>query len=222
MMTIHSLFSTPIYQVDLQPDQSTFDGMLKYMRRFDANFSKRQVRSDVGVFGDSLPGLTTDRLHCFPEFQWLTEVLCEHVTEYLQSLSSVKARYSIFVQKSWPVVCHPSGGQVQPHTHRNAHLSAVYYIQSDSQNKTGMIKFMAPLDHYSRTLPIVFNDIDSSFSFEPLQGRLLLFPSSLMHYVDQYFGSISRYSVSYDLMLSSPSDHSLEMVMSNPSSWRQL
>ena len=169
----------------------------------------------------TLPGLTTDRLHWFPEFQWLIEVLREHVTEYLNRYP-VKARYSIFVQKSWPVVCHLSGGQVQPHTHRNAQLSAVYYIQSEPLNKSGMIHFIAPFDHYSRTLPIVFNDIDSSFSFEPLQGRLLLFPSSLMHYVDQYFGSISRYSVSYDLMLSSPSDHSLEMVMSNPSSWRQL
>ena len=222
MMTIHSLFSTPIYQVDLHPDQSTLEGMIKFMKRFDANFSKRQGRSDVGVFGDSLPGMTTDRLHCFPEFQWLTKVLSEHVTEYLQSLSSVQSRYSIFVQKSWPVVCQPNGGKVQPHTHRNAHLSAVYYIQSEPLNKTGMIYFMAPFDHYTRTLPIVFNDSDIRCSFEPLQGRLLLFPSSLMHHVDQYFGSISRYSVSYDLMLSSPSDHSLEMVMSSPASWLKL
>ena len=221
-MTTHLLFTTPIYQADLKPDQSTQDGMLKYMKRFDANFSKRQVRSDVGLFGDSLPGLTTDRLHCFPEFHWLTELLSHHVNEYLNSLSTVKTRYSIFVQKSWPVVCQPSGGQVQPHTHRNSHISAVYYIQSEPHNNSGLIKFMAPLDHYSRTLPIVFNDIDSIFSFEPLSGRLLLFPSSVMHFVDQYFGSISRYSVSYDLLLSSSSDHSLEMVMSNPSSWHQL
>ena len=221
-MTIHSFFSTPIYQIDLQPDTSIHSGMLKYMKRFDSNISKRQRRSDVGMFGDSLPGLTTDRLHCFPEFQWLTEALSGHLTEYLKTLSSIDSHYSVFVQKSWPVVCQPAGGQVLPHTHRNAHLSAVYYVQSEPGNKTGRIKFMAPFDHYSMTLPIDFDDSDSSIVFEPLQGRLLLFPSSLMHRVDQYFGTLPRYSVSYDILLSSDSGMSTEMVMSHPSSWYQM
>lgn len=221
-MTTYSLFPTPIYQADLEPDQSTHEGMLKYMKRFDSNFSKRQSNPGIGVFGDSLPGLTTDRLHCFPEFQWLTNSLSDHVYRYLASLSSAQFDYTIFIQKSWPVVCQPTGGRVQPHTHRNAHLSAVYYVQSEPDNKTGLIKFMASLDHFSRILPVVFNESDNSFAVTPVQGRLLLFPSSLMHFVDQYYGSISRYSVSYDLLLSSPSDFSLEMVMTNPSSWLQL
>jgi len=221
-MSSYSFFSTPIYKVDLQPDTSTYNRMLRYMKRFDSNFSKRQGQSDVGMFGDSLPGLTTDRLHCFPEFQWLTEALSRHLVEYLKVLSSVDFHYSVFVQKSWPVVCQPAGGQVLPHTHRNAHLSAVYYVQSEPGNKTGWIKFMAPLDHYSRTLPISFDDSDSGVDFEPVQGRLLLFPSSLMHRVDKYIGTLPRYSVSYDILLSSDSGMSTEMVMSHPSSWQQI
>ena len=221
-MICHSLFSTPVYQVDLFPDCSVHEGMLKYMKRFDANFSRRLPESGVGIFGDSMPGLTTDQLHCFPEFQWLTRSLSVHVRDYLEILSSVGIDYQIYVQKSWPVVCQPDGGRVQPHTHRNAHLSAVYYIQSEEDNRTGSIQFMASMDHFSRTLPIVFSESDSSFAVSPVQSRLLLFPSLLMHHVDQYFGSTPRYSVSYDLLLASSPGRSAEMVTSNPSSWLRL
>ena len=221
-MACHAIFSTPVYQVDLLPDPLVREGMLKYMKRFDANFSRRLPDSGIGIFGDSMPGLSTDQLHLFPEFKWLTESLSVHVRDYLKILSSARVGCEIYVQKSWPVVCQSDGGRVQPHTHRNAHLSAVYYIQSEADNKTGWIKFMAPMDHFSRALPIPFNDSDSSFAVPPLQGRLLLFPSSLMHCVDQYLGSSPRYSVSYDLMIVSPAGSSAEMVVSSPSAWLKL
>ena len=47
------------------------------------------------------------------------------------------------IQKAWPVVCARNGGTVDLHSHRNAQLSAVFYVLTDPANESGELEFEA-------------------------------------------------------------------------------
>ena len=94
------------------------------------------------------------------------------------------------------------GGTIEPHTHRNAQLSAVFYVRTDADNATGELEFQAPEDYFSHVMAIPYkNAALSGGVFAPKQHRLLIFPSDLTHRVTPYEGSSPRYSVSYDLAI---------------------
>ena len=47
------------------------------------------------------------------------------------------------IQKAWPVVCARNGGTVDLQSHRNAQLSAVFYVLTDPANESGELEFEA-------------------------------------------------------------------------------
>ena len=73
---------------------------------------------------------------------------------------------------------------------------------TDSANESGELEFEAPDDYFSHVMAIPYRDAAVSGGvFAPLPHRLLLFPSDLRHRVLPYEGSGPRYSVSYDLAI---------------------
>ena len=50
-----------------------------------------------------------------------------------------------YIQKAWPVVCARNGIAVDLHSHRNALLSAVFYVFTDPANESGELEFEAPM-----------------------------------------------------------------------------
>ena len=77
-------------------------------------------------------------------FQWLNGQLAEHVSAYLRSLLGPDHGLMAHIQKAWPVVCARNGGTVDLHSHRNAQLSAVFYVLTDPANESGELEFEAP------------------------------------------------------------------------------
>ena len=55
-----------------------------------------------------------------------------------------------------------------------------------------------------------------------MQHRLLLFPSDLRHQVTAYEGESPRYSVSYDLAITTAPGQGREMRMPHPMDWVPL
>ena len=99
------------------------------------------------------------------------------------------------IHKAWPVVCARNGGTVDLHSHRNAQLSAVFYVLTDPANESGELEFEAPDDYFSHVMAIPYRDAAVSGGvFAPLPHSLLLFPSDLRHRLLPYEGSSPRYS----------------------------
>lgn len=220
-MAVEWLFPTPVLHADLAPDSATAAGMEAELACFDREvFSNPRFCDRNNLTGDLLGQAGLDQLHRSPAFQWLNQQLSVQVGQYLESLLGPNHGLEVHIQKAWPVVCSQDGGQLELHTHRNAQLSAVFYVATDVGNSTGELEFRAPDDFFSHVMAIPFAEAAVSGGvFAPKQHRLLLFPSDLRHRVTPYQGNAPRYSVSYDLAITTPSGQCREMRVPHPMDW---
>ena len=156
-------------------------------------------------------------------FQWLNVQLAEHVSAYLRALLGLDHGLVAHIQKAWPVECARNDGTVDPHSHRNVQLSAVFSVLADAENESGELEFEAPDDYFSHVMAIPYLDAAVSGGvFAPLPHRLLLFPSYLRHRVLPYEGSSPRYSMSYDLAITTAPGKGREMRTPHPMDWVPL
>lgn len=172
-----------------------------------------------------MTGTRADQIHQLKELEWLNQQIAIHVREFLSEVCGENHQdVMAIVQKSWPVVCEENGGQILPHTHRNAHISAVYYLEIDPNSEAGQIKFMPSETYFTRMLPFpaATNDVTEAYSAKPRSGQLLIFPANLLHAVEKYTGASPRYSIAYDILLTSTQSDNREMILSHPSNWRSL
>ena len=110
-------------------------------------------------------------------------------------------KYRIEIGASW-FITYESGGFVSPHTHDNCSWSCVYYVQSgkDSNKKNGATFLQAP---YSR----LKSDIGSeSFqhdlqNFEPIEGKLVVWPSYIIHGSYPYIGKVKKTVLSANFII---------------------
>ena len=169
---------------------------------------------DPNYFGDSLD---VQQIHNKECFSWLNKQVKHHTRTYLDQLG-VSKNCNIVVQKSWSVILS-NGGWVKPHIHPNSHFSCVFYLKTSG----GKIKFYRG-DHPLKNLPLDY-DIDTCYNYEnctyePQDGMLLLFPSTLKHEVETFYGEDKRYSITYDLLLTTDSPR--ENTLLNPNHWLTL
>jgi len=199
-------FPIGILSEDLQPDDSVYREMLSYVHRFHDR--KGSITGDV---------VNEKDLFLEDEFQWLNGQVSLHTKRYLDMYGSSG---DVYVQKAWPV----TSNRVYRHDHKNAHISAVYYLQSPD-NDSGDLRIHIPESHPFKRLPInpdrythLSYDVAT---YKPNTNLLIIFPSSLQHEVEQYTGTAGRYSITYDLIIAA-TDKDNEMCMSKPSKWRKL
>jgi uncharacterized protein (TIGR02466 family) len=223
-MAFHWLFPTPVLQVDLTPEAGVAAAMDAELVTFDRElFAHPEFSDRNNLTGDLLGRAGLDQVHRLEAFQWLNRQLALHVSGFLQELLGPAHGLEVHIQKAWPVVCAQEGGTIEPHTHRNAQLSAVFYVRTEADNATGELEFQAPEDYFSHVMAIPYKDAAASGGvFAPKQHRLLLFPSDLTHRVTPYEGSSPRYSVSYDLAITTPPGEGREMRMPHPMDWVPL
>ena len=127
------------------------------------------------------------------------------------------------IQKAWPVVCAKNGRTVDLQSNCNAQLSAVVYVLTNPAHESGKMEFEAPDNNFSHVMAIPYRDAAVSGGvFAPLPHRLLLFPSDLRHRVLPYEGSSPRYSVSYDLAITTAPGKGREMRTPHPMDWVPL
>ena len=110
-------------------------------------------------------------------------------------------KYRVTIKESW-FITYENGGFVAPHTHDNCSWSCVYYIQSekDSNKKNGATFLQAP---YSR----LKSDIGSesfqytSESYEPIEGKLVVWPSYIIHGSYPHLGKVKKTVLSANLVI---------------------
>ena len=172
-------------EVDLTPDDGIAAAMHQQLEMFDRDlFGGPQFSNRNNLTGDLLGIAGLDQLHRMEAFVWLNHQIAEQVSLYLIDLLGPDHGLEVHIQKAWPVVCSPDGGTIESHTHRNAQLSAVFYVCTEEDPGFGELEFQAPETYFSHVMAIPFREATVSGGvFAPKQHRLLLFPSDLRHRV---------------------------------------
>lgn len=122
---------------------------------------------------------------------WLEECLLN----YFQNTINPKHDVTLRITQSWCNFSKP-GQYHHKHAHPNSYISGVYYIQTNPDDRIyfyrddwQQIKF--PAKNWN-----MFNS--ESWWFEANAGRLILFPSSLVHMVPTVQGEKTRISISFN------------------------
>jgi uncharacterized protein (TIGR02466 family) len=98
---------------------------------------------------------------------------------------------------------NPPGAYNKPHVHPNCLFSGVYYVKS--QPNSGRLRIMDPRQGAQLYMPIrkqgeVPQQLWREGLFEPLGGRIIMFPAWLWHEVEVNNSNDTRISVSFNFI----------------------
>lgn len=91
-----------------------------------------------------------------------------------------------------------------PHAHPGAFFSGVYYIKAEP--RAGAISFMHPISTHPYTIPYGVNEFETSYNSssymeQPEPGKLVIFPSWLVHYVQPNRSNSDRISLAFNTII---------------------
>lgn len=192
----------------------------------------------VGACNSSGESLGKSFIHKDPDFSEMFSFIKENIVEYITKLGFNADLFSFHVLKSWYVIISENNG-MDFHTHSCSDLSFCYYI--DIPLNSGNINF---LNQNTKNTNNLFSGLfdthpeepDKSFikdfknphtfpaySFEPSEGKLLIFPSTLKHSVDRCEPGVVRHSISGDIKITLNKDiKNFESGLVHPSLWTEL
>jgi uncharacterized protein (TIGR02466 family) len=149
-------------QVHLTPDDGIAAAMHQQLEVFDcAMFGDTQFSNRNNLTGDLLGIAGLDQLHRMDAFFWLNQQIAEQVSLYLLDLLGPSHGLEVHIQKAWPVVCSRDGGTIESHIHRNAQLSAMFYVCTEEDPGSGELESQAPDTYFSHVMAIPFREATS-------------------------------------------------------------
>jgi len=132
------------------------------------------------------------------------DVLKKFLTNCLAEFPPIKKSVRLFVS-AWVNINPPEAFNMK-HNHPTSDLSGVLWIKS--QKDCGNIIFESPRSFATHQEIECYNEdfkennnYFHSFSFNPVAGRLIVFPSHLEHHVDFNESQGDRISVSFNIRL---------------------
>tara|TARA_R100001163_G_scaffold61884_1_gene52213 strand:- start:1010 stop:1633 length:624 start_codon:yes stop_codon:yes gene_type:complete len=137
-----------------------------------------------------------------PELKDIKSFIDEVCQSYLDNIICPKEDIKIYVTQSW--LNYTEENQFHhKHAHPNSFASGVFYIDSDKDND--LIKFFNPMS-YKQISPEInenkYNPYNSASWFFPVEtGKIIMFPSSTTHQVDDKKGSNTRISLAFNTFL---------------------
>ena len=182
-------FPTIIYAKDVNLDNRLFE-------RAVVEWSQR----DQGIKRTNLKGWhsTTD-MHQIPVFKPLVDELFKMQNEIFKEewLDGTPTMGNMWAN------INPPGGMNRPHIHPNSHFSGVYYIKAPKD--CGQIVFNDPRTLSHMIMPTRIKETPPSHLWrevrvDPLEGRMIMFPSWLWHSVEPNESNDIRISVSFNFI----------------------
>jgi uncharacterized protein (TIGR02466 family) len=184
-------FPTPIYIADIK--HPTLNKDLERDIMAWSNQDKGVTRTNVKGWHS-----TTD-MHLRPEYKNLVNMLYEaQRTIYDQEHLASEP----FLGNMWANI-NPPGGMNRAHQHPNSLWSGVYYVKApkncghlkvdDPRSSASMVR---PIQKEGQLPPRLYREAQ----YEPIDGRLIMFPSWLMHCVDPNESNEIRISVSFNFL----------------------
>lgn len=176
-----------------------------YERKSSKDLNQRLIAA-IEELRAAMPSVSPDSgtwqsvgdLHERPPFQDFMEMVIDAasgVFEFLRIRSE-----GIIVTNCWANV-NSRGHAHHRHSHPNNLLSGVYYAKIPPDS--GKIVFIDPRPQANVMIPAVSEytpQNSAKHTFEVAEGRLLLFPSWLEHYVEAHGAQVERISIAFNLV----------------------
>ncbi|WP_444930915.1 TIGR02466 family protein [Microbulbifer sp. SSSA002] len=230
-MAIDVWFPLAIYYTDLTNHSEYKNAFLDRIHTLREQSGKQRTTESASWTGDVH---RIDQIHNDPAFAWVTEQVELHSLIYLKTLGHDLSKIDIYIQRSWPIIA-TKGQYVARHAHHTANLSAVYYISIPTEGYAGQTRFFNETrqnelssgigsnmtEGYSEFNPLNFQQAN----YDPVEGRLLLFPSKQMHDVAANETDEERVTLSFDLVLTAKNSENCatpEFLMPSPEHWKRV
>jgi uncharacterized protein (TIGR02466 family) len=167
-MQIHNLFPTAVSTTDLDYtiDNSEFD------------FINQQEFQDNRHNHRSVDSYLLEK----NELSSLRNEINKHVQMYFKEVYQPNDHVSLHITQSWCNKTYP-GEMHHKHAHTNSIISGVYYVSANAD--LDRIWFDKGNVDSLQIEPVNFNSYNATSWYFPVHsGQLVLFPSSLLHYVN--------------------------------------
>ena len=184
-MPIHQLFPEPVYFSKLERSLTK-----KELRTVDEY--KKKIRINVGNYQTKDKYVLEHKI-----LKSLKKDMTKMVIDYFDKIVCTSNSITPYITQSWLNFTKPNEYH-HHHSHPNSYISGVFYI--DAIKDVDKIKFYK-WRHEPHELEMaqynIFNSRSWSYSVE--KGDIILFPSSLMHGVDNKKGIGTRISLSFNV-----------------------
>ena len=119
--------------------------------------------------------------------------------KYIDKIEDKNLKFDVKIKNSW-FIRYKKGGAVMPHDHGECSMSCVYYVQvgEDADLENGSTYFMRPYNRgttHNDFGGMRYNNESAAF-FKAEEGKLLIWPSFLMHGSKPYVGDKDRIIIS--------------------------
>jgi uncharacterized protein (TIGR02466 family) len=238
-MAIDTWFPLAIYTEDLLDASEHQAILLETILQLERDGYERRAYPEMAWTGD-LHGV--EQIHLDPRFAWIVAQVEAHTLIYLDALGVDLSAIDLYIQRAWPIISR-TGQEVGAHCHNTAHLSAVYYVSiptnvampTEEDIDPGRLVFfddarvneVCPGLGSENTNAIAewtdFNQLQ--VAYEPVAGRLILFPAKQRHGVTMNESTELRVSLSFDIVLTAKAGAaagSYEFLAPPPSQWRKF
>ena len=123
----------------------------------------------------------------------------------LNNIQSEKSKYNISFVESWYHICSKDSNH-EVHAHSGCSWCAIYYVDIGDEDSGGSTTFLNPIISTYRDFGTKYLE-SSSHIIPPIEnGRLILFPSYLLHFQALYTGSKERIVVACNMNIFSDSN----------------
>ena len=189
MPRIFELFPTPLFESGITPREE---------------WVRFAVDEPYGRSPEDPNSISCDRnvLDLLPD---LKEEITNACKVYAHEYLGVMEHNDVYISRSW-CVKHKKGDWAGLHAHINSIWSGIYYLKCDDRSGSVVFEkgwnynncFTSTLqpDHFQNHLN------QDAFSFTPVDGTLLIFPSQLQHRVLRSESDSLRYCIAFDVFIS--------------------
>jgi len=159
-------------------------------------------RDRQGVsWSNSLGWHSVDHLHQREPFKGLMSIALQNAIEVAQTMAWDLNRYAVSIANCWSIVNGKYASNYL-HNHPNCFLSGVYYVKTP--DRSGGLYFRDPRE-IVHMFPAPVLEVTpwtlQKVTYQPIEGRMLIFPSWLMHGVEPNLSDDSRVSISFNISL---------------------
>lgn len=229
-MSIDVWFPLAVFYEDLPGAGEQNPDLARYIRQLRDGAEPCRTNDSSSWTGDIH---NVDKLHLDPALSWLTDTIGREAIKYLTALGHDLSKTDVYIQRAWPIIAG-KGQKVSRHAHHTAHLSAVYYVEAPKE-RGGAIRFFNDA-RPNEVSAGISGDMTGGYAqsnslnyasalYDPIPGRLVLFPAKQTHEVLPNETDDDRISISYDLVITSrggAQDGRHEFLMPPPSIWRRV
>ena len=188
-----NLFPSPVHIFDIDGFDELQDDLIDHVYKLKKQDPNGHIISNRGGWQSKGFDLSFDG-----------DVLHTTILEVLKSFFFIKNTTSM-VTSAWVNINSPGAYNVR-HSHPESNISGVLWVKCPKDS--GNIEFINPTAHQSYTEIEAYIDkfkeknlAYQSYWFNPIEGRMMIFPSHLEHEVTQNKSNEDRISISFNIQL---------------------